>query len=69
MLDLLITNAHLPDGRVNMSVAVQAGKIADVKEGLTAPAHQTLDAGGMLLSTPFIDAHFHMGKSLYFCCQ
>ena len=64
MLDLLITNAHLPDGRVNMSVAVQAGKIADVKEGLTAPAHQTLDAGGMLLSTPFVDAHFHMDATL-----
>ena len=64
MLDLLITNAHLPDGRVNMSVAVQAGKIADVKEGLTAPAHQTLDAGGMLLAPPFVDAHFHMDATL-----
>ena len=64
MLDLLITNAHLPDGRTNMSVAVKTGKIVEVKEGLTAPALETLDAGGMLLSTPFVDAHFHMDATL-----
>ena len=64
MLDLLITNAHLPDGRTNMAVAVQNGKIVEVKEGLAAPAHETLDAGGMLLSPPFVDAHFHMDATL-----
>ncbi len=64
MLDLLVTNANLPDGRINMSVAVQAGKITEVTMGLTAPAHQTLDAGGMLLAPPFIDAHFHMDATL-----
>ena len=30
MLDLLIRNASLPDGRKNMSVAVQDGKIAGI---------------------------------------
>ena len=30
MLDLLITHATLPDGRSNMSVAVQNGKIVEV---------------------------------------
>ena len=64
MLDLLITNAHLPDGRTNISVAVQGGKIVDVKEGLAAPSHETLDAGGMLLAPPFVDAHFHMDATL-----
>ena len=39
MLDLLITNATLPDGRTGMSVAVQDGKIAEVTPGLQAPAH------------------------------
>ena len=38
MLDLLITNAHLPDGRTNMSVAVQSGKIVDLKQGLAYAA-------------------------------
>jgi len=64
MLDLLITNAHLPDGRTHMSVAVQDGKIIEVTEGLSAPAHDTLDAGGMLLAPPFVDAHFHMDATL-----
>ena len=64
MLDLLITNAHLPDGRTNMSVAVQGGKITELKKGLAAPAHETLDAGGMLLAPPFVDAHFHMDATL-----
>jgi cytosine deaminase len=64
MLDLLIHNASLPDGRTNMSVAVRAGRIVEVTAGLMAPAHETLDAQGQLLSPPFIDAHFHMDATL-----
>jgi cytosine/creatinine deaminase len=67
MLDLLIHNATLPDGRTNMSVAVLGGRITEVTEGLSptaAPAAETVDAGGMLLSTPFVDAHFHMDATL-----
>jgi len=64
MLDLLIHDATLPDGRQHMSVAVQAGRIAEVTQGLRAPAHQTVDAGGMLLSPPFVDAHFHLDSAL-----
>jgi len=64
MLDLLIHNATLPDGRTNMSVAVQSGRIQEVTEGLKAPAAEVVDAGGMLLSTPFVDAHFHMDATL-----
>ena len=64
MLDLLVTNAHLPGGQTNMSVAVQDGKIVDVRAGLAAPAHETFDAGGMLLAPPFVDAHFHMDATL-----
>ncbi|APW45164.1 amidohydrolase family protein [Rhodoferax antarcticus] len=64
MLDLLIHNATLPDARSGMSVAVQAGQIVAVAAGLQAPAQQTLDAQGYLLSTPFVDAHFHMDATL-----
>jgi cytosine/creatinine deaminase len=64
MLDLLITNATLPDGRTNASVAVQDGKIADVAPGMKADAHETLDAQGQLLTPPFVDAHFHMDATL-----
>jgi len=67
MLDLLIHNATLPDGRSNMSVAVQGGRITEVVQGLTpaaAPATETVDAGGLLLSPPFVDVHFHMDGTL-----
>lgn len=64
MLDLLIKNATLPDGRANMSVAVGDGKIVEVSAGLDAPAHEVVDAQGMLLSPPFVDAHFHMDATL-----
>ncbi|MGA0572686.1 amidohydrolase family protein [Variovorax sp. VNK109] len=64
MLDLLIKNATLPDGRKDISVAVQGGRIAEVTAGLSAPAHETVDAQGMLLSPPFVDPHFHMDATL-----
>ena len=64
MLDLLIHNATLPDGRTHMSVAVQNGQIVEVAPGLQARAAETLDAQGLLLSPPFVDAHFHMDATL-----
>jgi cytosine deaminase len=64
VLDLLITNAALPDGRSRQSIAVQAGRITEVAPHIQAPATQTLDAQGMLLTPPFVDAHFHMDATL-----
>ena len=67
MLDLLIHNATLPDGRNNMSVAVRDGRIVEVATGLApaqAPAHEVVDAQGQLLSPPFADAHFHLDATL-----
>jgi len=64
MLDLLVRNAALPDGRTRMSIAVQDGRITEVAEGLLAPAHETLDAQGLLVSPPFVDAHFHLDSAL-----
>jgi cytosine deaminase len=64
MLDLLVTHATLPDGRTGMSIAVQGGKIVELSPGLQAAAHQTVDAQGLLVSPPFVDAHFHMDATL-----
>ncbi|MGE0496940.1 MAG: amidohydrolase family protein [Ramlibacter sp.] len=66
MLDLLITQASLPDGRTHMSVAVQDGKIVEVTEGPIngAQAKETVDANGYLLTPPFCDPHFHMDATL-----
>jgi cytosine/creatinine deaminase len=69
MLDLLITHANLPDGRCGHSIAVQDGTIVEVAPHIVAPhiaapAAQTVDAQGMLLAPPFVDAHFHMDATL-----
>jgi len=64
MLDLLVRNATLPDGRTGISIAVQGGRIAEVTPGLEAPAHETLDAQGLLVAPHFIDPHFHMDATL-----
>ena len=64
MLDLLITNANLPDGREGQCIAVQGGKITEVAPSITADSVQTIDANGMLVSPPFVDAHFHMDATL-----
>jgi len=64
MLDLLITSATLSDGRTGMSVAVQDGRIMEVTCGLLAPARETVDAQGHLLSPPFCDPHFHLDATL-----
>jgi cytosine deaminase len=64
MLDLLITHATLTDGRTDMSIAVQDGRIAEVTEGLAAPAHETIDAQGLLVAPHFVDPHFHMDATL-----
>src|SRR5258708_39801664 len=64
MLDLLVIHATLPDGRQDMSIAVQGGRIVEVAAGLSAPAHQVVDAQHQLVSPPFVDPHFHMDATL-----
>jgi len=64
VLDLLVTNAVLPDGRDRMTIACEGGRIASVARDLRAESRQTVDAQGQLLSPPFVDAHFHMDSAL-----
>ena len=64
MLDLLVRNAALPDGRAGQDIAVRDGRIVEVAPAIAAPAAHTLDAGGQLVSSPFVDAHFHMDATL-----
>ncbi|MET0543173.1 MAG: cytosine deaminase, partial [Variovorax sp.] len=64
MLDLLVTHATLPDGRTDMAIAVQDGRIVEVAAGLAAAAHDTLDAQGQLVAPHFVDPHFHMDATL-----
>jgi cytosine/creatinine deaminase len=65
MLDLLVTNANLPDGRTGMSIAVQNGRIVEVATHIdAASAHQVVDACGQLVTPHFVDPHFHMDATL-----
>ncbi|MGI4848220.1 MAG: amidohydrolase family protein [Janthinobacterium lividum] len=64
MLDLIIRHCTLTDGRTGIDVGVLDGHIVAVEPALAATAARTIDAAGQLLSTPFIDAHFHMDSTL-----
>jgi cytosine/creatinine deaminase len=64
MIDLLVKNATLVDGRTDMSIVVNDGRIVDIRPNFDAPAAQAINACGMLVSPPFVDAHFHMDATL-----
>ena len=64
MLDLIIRNANLPDGRTGIDIAIANGAIADVAVKLDAKATREVDATGRLASPPFVDSHFHLDSTL-----
>ena len=63
MLDLIVRNARLPDGDL-ADIAIQEGRIAELRPDLEGQAVETLDAGGHLVTPPFVDSHFHMDATL-----
>ena len=62
--DLLVKNARLPDGRSGLDIACKGGRIAAVERGIDVEAERVIDAGGRLVSPPFVDVHFHMDATL-----
>jgi cytosine deaminase len=64
MLDLMIRNANLPDGRKEMDIAVENGRIVEVGPNIEAPAAREIEASGRLATPPFVDSHFHMDSTL-----
>ena len=67
MQDLIIHNARLPDGREQMSILIESGRITEIAPDPTckdARADQSIDARGRLVSSAFVDAHFHMDSAL-----
>ncbi|MGO9818065.1 MAG: amidohydrolase family protein [Acidocella sp.] len=64
MLDMIIRGATLPDGRANIDIGIQDGKITAVEPNLTAEAGEVIDATGRLVTPPFADAHVHMDSTL-----
>ncbi|MEJ7806201.1 MAG: amidohydrolase family protein, partial [Telluria sp.] len=63
-MDIVIRNASLPDGRRGIDIAIDGGKIAAVAEHLPVQGAREIDAGGDLVTPPFVDAHFHMDATL-----
>jgi cytosine deaminase len=61
--DLLIRGGILPDGTV-ADIAISGDRIAAIAPGIEAEAGRTVDATGCLVSTPFVDPHFHMDATL-----
>jgi cytosine deaminase len=63
-MDIVLRDAALPDGRRGMDIGVRDGRIVAVEPRLAATGREEIDAGGMLVSPPFVDAHFHMDATL-----
>lgn len=61
---LIIKNAVLPDGRTGVDIACKDGKIAAIEANINAEAAQIIEADGMLVTPPFVDAHFHLDSTL-----
>jgi cytosine deaminase len=64
MLDLIIRNANLPDGRTGIDIGIADGLIAEVAPALDARAQREIDASGRLATPPFVDSHFHLDSTL-----
>ena len=64
MLDLLIRNATLTDGRRGMDIAIRDGLIVDVSPAMDAEAEETLALDNWLVTAPFVNPHFHIDATL-----
>ena len=64
MLDLLVRQARLPDGRGPVDIGVSGDKIVVIAPHIDTQAQEEIDAAGRLVSPPFTDPHFHMDATL-----
>ncbi|MGR6465479.1 amidohydrolase family protein [Rhizobium sp. PAMB 3182] len=64
MIDLIIKNANLPDGRAGVDIGIAGGRIAAVEPGISVEGAEVIDAIGRLVTPPFVDPHFHMDATL-----
>ena len=62
-MDLLIRNAKIVGQGGLKNIAIEAGRITKIGK-ITKRARKTIDAGGMLVSSAFIDPHIHLDKVL-----
>jgi cytosine/creatinine deaminase len=63
-MDLILRNTTLPDGQQGLDIGIADGRIVALEPHLAATAREEIDAGGRLVSPPFVDAHFHLDSAL-----
>jgi cytosine deaminase len=63
-MDLILRHANLPDGRQDVDIGIESGRIAALQPGLDAKCAEEVDVRGRLVSPPFVDAHFHLDAAL-----
>ncbi len=65
MFDLILRDARSPDGET-LDIACKDGKIVARGATLEGDAVEEINAGGNLVTPPFLDSHFHMDATLSF---
>ncbi|MDQ6729088.1 MAG: cytosine deaminase [Actinomycetota bacterium] len=63
MVDLIVRNARLLDGRL-LDIAVQGTRFARIGPSLDLDAASVIDAEGRLVTPPLVDCHLHLDASL-----
>lgn len=62
-MDLILRNARLLGAEGNLTdIGIEGGNIAVISPGLAADG-QTIDVGGRLVSSGFVETHIHLDKS------
>lgn len=64
MFDLIVKNANLPNGERGFDIGCKGNIITAIEKNISAEAGQVIEAGGHLVSPPFVDPHFHMDATL-----
>ena len=63
MLDLIVRNARLLDGRL-VDLAIEDTRFRRIAPGLDLDAGKVIDAEGRLVTAPLVDCHLHLDASL-----
>ncbi len=63
VFDLMVRDVKLPDG-TDTDIAITGTKITAVEPGIKTEAKNTFSFEGCLVTTPFVDPHFHMDATL-----
>ncbi len=63
--DLVVRRAQLRRRAGLVDIGVKDRVITDIEPELQHPGREEIDAGGRLVTEPFVDCHFHIDKSFF----